>query len=196
MNFEFITIFLLTLLPIISSPGPANILYAASGSSFGVKRTIPFWLATNITSVFQTLFIGFGLNFLMKTNPHIMVIINYTGVLFLVYLAFKFFRMSVSLQKTAKPLTFKDGVIIEALNAKYLLVPSIMFSQFYNPNEGYIQIFVLTFSLLSITLTTSMLWILGGNTLATFVSDDKMQKYQGLFFGSLLLITALWLGIN
>jgi len=196
LNLEFIMLFLLTLLPIIASPGPANILYAASGSSFGVKKTIPFWLSTNIISVFQTLFIGFGLNFLMKVNPHILTTINYIGVLFLVYLAFKFFRMSVNLQKTAKPLTFKDGVIIEALNAKYLLVPSIMFSQFYNPNDGYIQIFVLTFSLLSITLTTSMLWILGGNTLATFVSDDKMQKYQGLFFGSLLLITAFWLVLN
>ena len=196
MNLEFVTLFLLTLLPIISSPGPANILYAASGSSFGVKKTVPFWLATNITSVFQTLFIGFGLNFLMKTNPHIMVIINYAGVLFLVYLAFKFFRMSVDMEKATKPLTFKDGVIVEVLNAKYLIIPSIMFSQFYNPNEGYAQIFVLTFCLLGITLSSSMLWILGGNTLATFVSDEKMQKYQGIFFGSLLLITALWLGLN
>ena len=196
MNLEFAMLFLLTLLPIIASPGPANILYAASGSSFGVKKTVPFWLATNITSVFQTLTIGFGMNFLMKTNSHILVIINYTGVLFLVYLAFKFFKMSVSIQKTIKPLTFQDGVIVEALNAKYLLIPSIMFSQFYNPNEGYAQIFVLTFCLLSITLTSSMLWILGGNTLATFVSDDKVQKYQGLFFGSLLLVTALWLGLN
>jgi len=196
LNLEFIMLFLLTLLPIISSPGPANILYAASGSSFGVKKTVPFWLATNITSIFQTLLIGFGLSFLMKTNPYIMVIINYLGVMFLVYLAFKFFRMSISVQETTKPLTFKDGVIIEALNAKYLLIPSIMFSQFYNPDEGYVQIFVLTFFLLSITLTTSMLWILGGNTLATFVSDDKMQKYQGLFFGFLLLVTALWLGLN
>lgn len=196
MNLEFIMLFLLTLLPIISSPGPANILYAASGSSFGVKKTVPFWLATNVTSVFQTLAIGFGLNFLMKTNPHILAIINYMGVLFLVYLAFKFFKMSVSMQKTTKPLTFKDGVIVEALNAKYLLIPSIMFSQFYNPNEGYVQIFVLALSLLGITLTSSMLWILGGNTLATFVSDNKMQKYQGIFFGFLLLITALWLGLN
>ena len=63
MNIEFVLLWLVTLLPIIISPGPANILYAASGSSFGVKATIPFWLATNITSIFQTLAIGFGLSY-------------------------------------------------------------------------------------------------------------------------------------
>ncbi len=189
-------IFLLTLLPIISSPGPANILYAASGSSFGVKKTIPFWLATNITSVFQTLAVGFGLNFIMQTHPEVLLFIRYLGIVFLFYLAYKFFKMSVDTQSSITPLTFKDGVIIEALNAKYLLIPSIMFSQFYNPSEGYAKIVILSFLLLSITLTSSMIWILGGNTLSSFVSDEKMQQYQGIFFGSLLFITAVWLSLN
>lgn len=196
MNTGITTIFLLTLLPIILSPGPANILYAASGSSYGIKKTIPFWLATNITSLFQTLFVGFSLSFLMKSNAYMISIINYAGVAFLIYLAFKFFKMSIDMQESIKPLSFKDGVIIEALNAKYLLVPSIMFSQFYTPQDGNIGIFILAFILLGITLITSMLWIVGGNTLASFVSDEKMQKYQGQFFGTLLLITAIWLGIG
>ena len=196
MNIELLTVFLLTLIPIIISPGPANILYAASGSSYGIKRTIPFWIATNITSLFQTLLVGFGLSFLMKSNAYLMSIINYAGVLFLIYLAFKFFKMSVDMQDDIKPLSFKDGVIIEALNAKYLLVPSIMFSQFYNPSDGYFYIFVLAFSLLGITLLTSMLWIIGGNTLASFVSNEKIQRHQGQFFGTLLLITAIWLAFG
>jgi len=186
LNLEVTVIFLLTLLPIMASPGPANILYAASGSSFGVKKTIPFWLATNITSVFQTLAVGFGLNFIMQTHPEVLVFIRYLGILFLFYLAYKFFKMSVDTQSSTTPLTFKDGVIIEALNAKYLIIPSIMFSQFYNPSEGYTKIVLLSFLLLSITLISSMMWILGENTLSSFVSDEKMQKYQGMFFGSLL----------
>ncbi len=52
MNFELIFMLSITILPIVISPGPANILYAASGSTFGIKRTIPFWLATNLTSIF------------------------------------------------------------------------------------------------------------------------------------------------
>ena len=197
MNLEFVLLWLATLLPIVISPGPANILYAASGSSFGVKGTIPFWLATNITSIFQTLSIGFGLNFLISTYPHIAGLMKYMGILFLLYLAFKFFRMSNTFKKELAPLTFRDGVLVEILNVKYLLIPTIMFSQFYTPEtDGYMQIFILTFALVSLTLTTSMIWILGGKSLALFVSKKDTQRVHGMFFGTLLCITALWLFVS
>lgn len=194
MNFEMSVLWLLTLLPIVISPGPANILYAASGSAFGVRGTVPFWLATNLTSIFQTLAVGFGLDFLLTAYPHSVNVIKHVGILFLLYLAVKFFRMSNSLAEAFKPLTFRDGVIVEILNAKYLLVPTIMFSQFYTPVTGsYGQIFLLTFALVSLTLTTSMLWIVGGKSLALLVAKKDSQRAQGLFFGSLLCITAVWL---
>ncbi len=197
MNTQFVFMWLATLLPIVISPGPANILYAASGSAFGVKGTVPFWLATNITSVFQTLIVGFGLGFLMSTYPQIVNIMKYMGILFLLYLAFKFFRMSNTLNQTLAPLSFKDGVIVEILNMKYLLIPTIMFSQFYNPETGgYAQIFTLTLALLSLTLLTSMIWILGGKSLALFVSNKETQRVQGRLFGLLLSLTALWLFVS
>jgi len=197
MNFEFVLLWLATLLPIVISPGPANILYAASGSSFGVKATVPFWLATNITSIFQTLAVGFGLNFLISFYPDIIGYMKYLGILFLLYLAFKFFKMSNTFKNELAPLTFRDGVIVEILNVKYLLVPTIMFSQFYTPETGgYMQIFILTFALVSLTLTTSMVWILGGRSLALLVSKKDTQRAQGLFFGSLLCMTALWLFLS
>jgi len=197
MNTELIFVWLITLLPIVLSPGPANILYAASGSSFGVKGTVPFWLGTNVTSIFQTLSVGFGLDFIISTYPEILSAIKYIGIIFLLYLAFKFFKMSNTLKTTFTPLTFKDGVIVEILNVKYLLIPTIMFSQFYSPETGgYVQIFALTFALVLLTLTTSMIWIVGGNSLALFVSDKHRQRAQGTLFGSLLCATALWLFIS
>ena len=194
MNIEVVTLWFITLLPIVISPGPANILYAASGSSFGIKKTVPFWLGTNITSIFQTLVVGFGLDLILSTYPQIIETIKYLGIGFLLYLAFKFFKMSCSSRETLKPLTFKDGVIVEALNVKYLLIPTIMFSQFYSPaTGGYMQIVALTLALLSLTLTTSMIWIVGGNSLAVFVLNKDRQRTQGIIFGSLLCATALWL---
>ena len=155
---------------------------------------MPFWLGTNITSIFQTLSVGFGLDLVITAYPGITDTIKYLGIGFLLYLAYRFFRFSCSASKALRPLTFKDGVIVEALNMKYLLIPTIMFSQFYSPDTGgYGQIFFLTFSLLSLTLTTSMIWIVGGNTLATYVLNERRQKAEGILFGSLLCATALWL---
>jgi len=196
MNFELVLMLSITLLPIIISPGPANILYAASGSAFGIKKTVPFWLATNFTSVFQTLAVGFGLESIMQVYPNIIIYIKYIGIGFLIYLSYKFFNMTISSQKEIKPLTFKDGVIIEFFNAKYLLIPAIMFSQFYNPSEGYIQIILLTLFLLSLTLITSMIWIIGGNALTKFLKSERIQKRQSLLFGALLFLTAIWLSFE
>ena len=194
LEIETIVLWLVTLLPIVASPGPANILYAASGSSFGVRGTVPFWLATNFTSIFQTLAVGFGLDFLLTTYPQSVHVIKHVGILFLLYLAVKFFKMSNRLEDAFKPLTFRDGVIVEILNAKYLLVPTIMFSQFYTPvSGGYGQIFLLTFALVLLTLITSMMWIVGGKSLALLVAKKDSQRAQGLFFGSLLCVTAVWL---
>jgi len=194
MNSDFM-LWVLTLLPIVISPGPANILYAASGSAFGIKKTIPFWLATNVTSVFQTLAVGFGLSSLLLLYPNVNIFIKYLGILFLLYLAYKFYHMSVKKTESLKPLSFKDGVIIELLNMKYLLVPTIMFSQFYTPSDGYIEIIILTFSLLIMTLLSSMIWIIGGKQLSSFVQNKEMQTRQSLFFSILLLVTAIWLSV-
>jgi len=46
MNIETALLWLATLLPIVISPGPENILYAASGRAFSIRATLPFWLAT------------------------------------------------------------------------------------------------------------------------------------------------------
>ena len=197
MNIETALLWLATLLPIVISPGPANILYAASGSAFGIRATLPFWLATNIVSIFQALAIGFGLDYLLSSYPQLTLMLKYMGIIFLLYLAFKFFKMSNTVKENIAPLTFKDGVILELFNIKYLLVPTIMFSQFYHSEtDGYTQIFILTFCLVSLTLATSMVWIIGGKSLAYFTSKKENQRIQGALFGSLLCLTALWLFIS
>ena len=195
MTFDTFFLWLVTLLPIVISPGPANILYAASGSTFGVKGTVPFWLGANITGMFQSVTVGFCIDYIVSVSPRILDGIKYAGVVFLLYLAVKFFKMSCREGQILKPLTFKDGVIVELLNAKFLLVPTIMFSQFYTPGPGSTQrIIGLALALLMLTLTTNMIWIVGGNSLAAFVANARHQKAQGVLFGSLLTVTAIWLG--
>nr|WP_320116718.1 LysE family translocator [uncultured Desulfuromonas sp.] len=194
MTFDTFFLWLATLLPLVISPGPANILYAASGSTFGVKGTVPFWLGANMTGMFQSLTVGFCIDYIVSISPRILDGIKYAGVLFLLYLAVKFFKLSCREGHILKPLTFKDGVIVELLNAKFLLVPTIMFSQFYTPGPGSTQRIVgLALALLMLTLSTNMIWIVGGNSLATFVADARHQKTQGLLFGFLLTGTAFWL---
>ncbi len=197
MSTETATQWILIFGPLAISPGPANVLFAASGSAFGVRGSIPFWLGTNITCVFQSLAIGFGLGYILSTYPSTIGALKLVGVLFLLYLSYKFFRLTVSKVEEIKPLSFKQGIVVELFNAKYLVIPTIMFTQFYTPGtDGFSQVVLLTASLALLTMTCNMVWVLGGKVLTDIVIDRKAQKIQGAVFGVMLCITAFWLAIG
>lgn len=197
MNTELVITWLLALVPLSISPGPANVLFAASGSSFGVRGTLPFLLGINIICVCQSLAVGLGLGFLLSNYPQMVALIKYVGVIFLLYLAYKFFRISIITREAIKPLRFIDGVVVELFNIKYLMIPTVMFSQFYTPEkENYSQVLILAMALALLTVTSNLIWVTGGKTLTAVAMKDNVQKTQGILFGALLFVTALWLAIS
>ena len=197
MEVNIVITWLLALAPLSISPGPANVLFAASGSAFGTRATIPFWLGTNLVCVLQSLAIGLGLGVLITTYPDTLILVKYTGVAVLFYMAIRFFKMTISTKQIANPLKFKEGVIIELLNAKYLLIPTIMFSQFYIPEKhGLIGLLGLTVALGVLTMASNFVWIAGGTALTSFCEQKHVEKYQGVLFGTVLCITATWLAVG
>lgn len=197
MNTEESIQWILIFGPLAISPGPANVLFAASGSSFGVKGSLPFWLGTNITCIIQSLAIGFGLGYFISKYPPITDLLKYIGMSVLLYLAYRFFKLSITEAEEIKPLSFKEGVIVEFFNAKYLLIPTIMFTQFYSPASDSIQqILLLTSMLAVLTMVSNMVWVFGGKAVTSFVMSSKVKNTQGKVFGVLLCITAIWLAIG
>ena len=83
MNTDLAITWIMALAPLSISPGPANVLFAASGTSFGTKATIPFWLGTNLVCVIQSFAIGLGLGFLITNYPYMVELIKFAGIIFL-----------------------------------------------------------------------------------------------------------------
>ncbi len=197
MSTEAATQWILIFGPLAISPGPANVLFGALGSSFGVRGSIPFWLGTNITCIFQSLTIGLGLVYVISAYPAAEQVLRYAGIVFLLYLAYRFFRLSVIEAKPIEPLSFKEGVVVELLNAKYLMIPTIMFTQFYSPEkDGFSQVLVLTMTLAILTMSSNMVWVFAGRAFTKLVVKSKLQKNQGMIFGLMLSVTALWMLIG
>ena len=74
-------------------------------SHFGWQRILPAYFKHWLL----------GLAFLISSYPHIAHVMKYLGIIFILYLAFKFFKMSNTLKKPISPLTFKDGVMVDML---------------------------------------------------------------------------------
>jgi len=97
---------LMVLAPLSISPGPANVMFAASGGMFGVRATVPFWLATNLICIVQSLVVGLGFGVILVKFPEVAKLLQYAGVAVLLYLAVRFFLSGVSKEEVVSPLSF------------------------------------------------------------------------------------------
>ena len=71
------------------TPGPNNLMLAASGANFGFRRTVPH--IAGITIGFMTVFLAAsaGLASLFATLPQLYDLLKVLSVLFLIYLAWR-----------------------------------------------------------------------------------------------------------
>lgn len=186
----------LALAPLSFSPGPANVLFAASGGAFGFRRTLPFLLGTNLVCVIQTALVGYGLAAIVTESQTVQTVLRWMGVLVLLYLALRFFRSKAEHGQVPGPLGFKEGVLVELFNAKFLLIPVMMFSLFYHPEKsGVWTVPALTAALVAMTLTANLAWVAGGRAAVAALEQGWFARHQGKFFGTVLLLTALWLAV-
>jgi threonine/homoserine/homoserine lactone efflux protein len=197
MDAESLAQWILIFGPLTISPGPANVLFAASGHSFGIRGSVPFWLGTNSICILQSLVIGLGLGYIISNHPVIIGLLKYFGIAILLYLAFRYIKLSVSKTDTIQPLSFRQGVVVELFNAKYLLIPTIMFTQFYAPaSEGITRVLILTSMLALLTMTSNMAWIIGGRALTSLVAGKTAATTLGRIFAAMLCFTAIWLALD
>ena len=80
--------------PLIFSAGPANVTMASLGARFGFLKSLPFISGINLIVLLHALMIGFGAGTFIGKYPVLFRYLQYLGSLYLIYLAFKFFRSS------------------------------------------------------------------------------------------------------
>ncbi len=197
MTIANVSAWLLMLLPLSFSPGPANILFASSGAAFGFRRTVPLLLGTNLVCILQSLVIGAGMGALLLLYPYLLNGFKYAGCMFMLYLAYKFFRMGTAVAGSLEAPGFLDGCILEFFNFKFLIIPLLMFSQFLGKQESdWDTIPLLTLALGLITLAANSIWILGGDAIHRLLGSVAAVKIQGRIYGCILLGVAVWMALR
>jgi len=131
---SFVLIWLGVMFPLVFSPGPANIVFAASGARVGLIRSLPLMLGVDLIFILKSLLVGFGFGNLLQSYPIVLQLLQIVGALYIVWLAVGFLRSSLRTSESEqKTLGFKDGLIIQLLNSKGWLMVVLMFSLFTEP---------------------------------------------------------------
>lgn len=184
-------------IPMIISPGPGNTILAAAGGSFGVKGTTPFWLGFELGNLVWCLVYGLGLSQVFLANPLAFELLKWGGTLYVLYLAWGFFRSSsMAEQQSLKPLSFMDGFVSLSLNPKVHSMILVMFSQFLDPAQPLApQVAQISAAFVLVGFACHFLWIYGGQVLFSRLNSAWAVRAQGLVFGSCMVLVAAFMAL-
>jgi len=172
------------------TPGPNNLLLAASGAAFGYRRSLPHMLGVSLGAALLLLVVGCGLCAVFERMPHLHAALKYLGAAYLVWLAWCIARSgSPGHHRTVRqPLRFWQGMALQWINPK-TWVMAVGVAATYMPRDGYVLHLLLAGVLLIlVSFPSTSLWTLFGQCVAcTLRSPAAIQRFNRTMAGLLLL---------
>jgi len=195
MNTHTLLLFSATVLPLICTPGP-DILFIASqsmegGRSAALKATAGILCGYGVHS----LLVALGLAAVVAASPVLFEAIRWTGITYLVYLAYKMIRAALRpglLVVAAGPVRhrFGKGFLTALLNPKGMMVYVALLPQFMDRQDGdaTLQAVVLSAVFMAwCALVYSAIGLALGRVGRNALSDGRRRVIDGSAGGMVLL---------
>ncbi len=181
----------------VGTPGPNNVMIAASGANFGIKRSVPHVLGICLGFIFMMIVIGLGLGQVFVLYPIIHDVLRYVGAGFLLFLAYKIAtskKMDNKLENVGTPLTFMQAALFQWVNPKAWVMNIGAISTFLAVDGNkLIELSILSAVNFVVALPLIFGWCLFGREIGKFLKSDRAFMIFNYSMGGLLVVTILTL---
>lgn len=171
------------------TPGPNNILLAASGAAFGYRRSLPHMLGVSVGAALMLVIVGCGLCASFSHMPLLHSLLRYLAALYLLWLAWRIAQSGAAGRHQAppQPLRFWQGMALQWINPKTWMM-AVGVAATYTPREGYFTQLLLAGVLLALVSFPSIsLWTLFGQCVACSLrSAEALQRFNRVMAALLL----------
>ena len=155
MTFEIWAVYVATVLGLMSTPGPSQLLMLSNSAAYGFKRSLSTASGDLSANLLQMLAAGLGLAALLIASSSALTVIKWLGAAYLMWLGVKMItkasgsRVGGAEGQTSKTLKalWIQGFLTSAANPKAVVFFAALFPQFISPNGS----FSAQFLILSIT---------------------------------------------
>ena len=172
------------------TPGPNNIMLAASGANFGFKKTIPHIAGVVVGFFFVLLFVGLGLGQLFDAFPIVRQIFRILALGFIFYLAWRIANSGTSKDEEAKgrPISFFEAATFQLINPKAVVMSITVIATFISPDHDFVlQFAILVASFTFLTLVSVVAWAGFGLIIGKIISTPKSQRIFNIVMALLLI---------
>lgn len=178
---------ILVVLPLMLSPGPANLVSFALTARFGFSQILSFLLGISLVYILVAIVLGLGTNLLTEQYSDITYFIKLFGGLFILYLGVQLLRRK-SRNVSVKVPSIWSGILLQLLNPKY---PPVVLSVFANSQN---QNVLITAGILSIVgITGLVIYAATGTFIHHQVNVERRLGIVDYVFGVLLCLVGIWL---
>jgi len=178
------------------SPGPNNIMVLSSGLTFGYKKTIPHMLGVIIGFPLMLIVIGLGAGILFEKFPLALLLLKYTGIIYLLWMSYKIFTTTNNYEReeenSSKPFTFMQSALFQWFNPKAWIMGTTVISIYVSiQEESFYQILSISFMYLFTTFIGMNIWVAGGIFLKRFISNPRFVKNLNKVLALLLIVSII-----
>jgi threonine/homoserine/homoserine lactone efflux protein len=185
MGFMFVAAF---------TPGPNNIMLAASGANFGFTRTTPHMIGVTAGFSFLLVLAGFGLDQVFQHVPVAQQVFRLLALGFILWLSWNI-ATAVSADddtQVRQPLRFWQAATFQLINPKALVMSVSVISTYIDPAMIFLpQFIVLLLSFAVITHLSVMTWAAFGLLIRRFIQTPKRFRAFNITMAVLLVISIL-----
>ncbi|MGC2869485.1 LysE family translocator [Proteus vulgaris] len=184
--------FIITLLPIIISPGASFTIALDNTLTYGIKGLLITIIGTALGIITHGLLVGLGITKLLVSSPSTFMVLTILGNLYLIYLGISLIRSGLKASKNTtiihQKVSIKTAYIANVLNPKAIMLYLVVVSSYAGatPTLGnYLALSSIHIFMMSIWLIACCSFILLSSQKINIVTMKKVINISG---GALLLI--------
>ena len=146
MSIEIWLVYVATVLALMSTLGPSQLLMLSNSATHGFKPSLATMMGDLSANILQMLAAGFGLSALIAASSNALNVIKWFGVIYLVYLGIRMIMRArsteteIQLRRTSQA-TFKkiwlQGFLTSAANPKAIVFFAALFPQFIQAEYAF-----------------------------------------------------------
>jgi threonine/homoserine/homoserine lactone efflux protein len=172
------------------TPGPNNIMLAASGVNFGFAHTIPHMIG--VTVGFMVLLTGCaaGLGLVVSAIPASLLVLRAACGLYMLWLAFKVATANVASRDEnapPRPLTFFQAAMFQWINPKAVVVALSAIAIYVRPDNRIVDFVILLVVFTAMTAGSVATWAGFGVGLRRFLKDPVHARTFNVTMALLLV---------
>ena len=179
------------------TPGPNNMMLAASGATFGWRLTVPHALGVGLGFPLMVFLIALGLGEVFQRSQMLQTGLTWGGFVVMMYLAWRIATAGAAkAHSRTRPLRFHEAAAFQWVNPKAWVMAIGVSATYARGDDPISDAAIIAAVFVCAGLTSSQTWAAFGAGIGQALGTGTRLRAFNITMGLLLVACALWLVLD